>query len=208
MKKILLVAAAVTFSTAALATDMPYRAPAAQQVYSPAPAATWTGCYAGIVGGYDHMNVTGTKFDGGNIGGTLGCNVQTGNWVYGIEGDALWNSVSDTEPGLFKFKQDFLGSARGRLGVASSNALLLYATGGLGVGHLTLNGLGANAGINFDDTHVGWVAGAGIEWVVGANWTAKVEYLHYDFRVDGGALGSANYDADSVKVGLNYKFGN
>jgi outer membrane immunogenic protein len=206
MKKILIAAALSVCSTAAFATDMPYRAPAAQQIYSPAPAASWNGCYVGVAGGYDHMDVTGTKFDGGNIGGTLGCNVQTSNWVYGIEGDALWNSVSDTEPGLFKFKQDFLGSARGRIGVASQNALL-YATGGLGVGHLTLNGLGANAGTNFDDTHIGWVAGAGLEWVVAANWTAKVEYLHYGFTVKDGAFGSADYDVDSVKLGLNYKFG-
>lgn len=203
MKKILLVAAATVFSSAAFAADMPSRAPMPAKAYA-APASSWTGCYAGIAGGWGWAHITGTNLDGGNVGGTLGCNAQVNNWVYGIEGDALWSDADLTAPGLFTAKQDFLGSVRGRLGIASQNALL-YATGGLGIGHLDINGLGGNP--SFSDTHTGWVAGAGIEWVVAQNWTAKVEYLHYDFHVNGGAFGSANYDVDTVRVGLNYQFG-
>lgn len=204
MKKILLLAAIYAFSGSAFAADMPARMPA--KAYAPAPVATWNGCYAGIAGGWGWADVTGTHIDGGNVGGTLGCNVQMNNWVYGIEGDALWSDIRDTEPGLFKFKQDFLGSVRGRLGVLITPTALLYGTGGLGIGHLSLNGLGGNAGINFDDTHVGWVAGGGLEWMVAENWTAKVEYLHYGFTVKDGSFGSANYDVDAVRVGLNYRF--
>lgn len=206
MKKILMAAVVSVLSTSAFATDLPARATMPAKAYAPVPVASWNGCYAGIAGGWGWADVTGTNLDGGNVGGTLGCNVQTNNWVYGIEGDALWSGMKITEPGLFEAKQDFLGSVRGRLGVASPTALL-YATGGLGVGHLSLRGLGANAGINFDDTHYGWVAGAGLEWVVAPSWTAKIEYLHYGFTVDGGALGTADYDVDTVKVGLNYRFG-
>ncbi len=205
MKKILLLAAACLFSGSAFAADMPVRMPA--KAYTPAPVPMWSGCYAGIAGGWGWADVTGTNFNGGNIGGTLGCNVQVNNWVYGIEGDALWSGIKDTEPGLFTFKQDFLGSVRGRLGVLVTPTVLLYGTGGLGVGHLSLNGLGINAGINFDNTHAGWVAGAGLEWVVAESWTAKVEYLHYGFTVNGGSLGTADYDVDAVRVGLNYRFG-
>lgn len=204
MKKLLLLAVASIFSSAAFAADMPARMPA--KAYAPAPVSTWTGCYAGIAGGWGWADVTGTNIDGGNVGGTLGCNWQANNIVYGIEGDALWSDIRDREPGLFDFKQDFLGSVRGRLGVASQNAML-YATGGLGIGHLSLHGLGANAGINFDDTHTGWVAGGGLEWFVAQNWTAKVEYLHYGFTVKASGFGSADYDVDAVRVGLNYKFG-
>ena len=29
-------------------------------------------------------------------------------------------------------------------------------------------------------TKTGWTAGAGAEWAFTRNWTAKIEYLHYD----------------------------
>lgn len=200
MKKILLVAAATAFSTAAFAADMPQRAPMPAKAYA-APASSWTGCYAGIAGGWDRVD-SGESANGGLVGGTLGCNVQTGNWVYGIEGDALWNGI-DKDVLTANIKQDFLGSVRGRLGVATPTTLL-YGTGGLGIGHLKVFDPGV---IDFSDTQTGWVAGGGFEWVVAPNWTAKIEYLHYNFDVDGGALGASTYKVDSVKVGLNYQFG-
>ncbi len=30
-------------------------------------------------------------------------------------------------------------------------------------------------------TLTGWTLGAGIEYMLGTNWTIKVEYLHFDF---------------------------
>src|SRR6185437_16692109 len=73
------------FASVASAADMPVKAP----VYT--PAFNWTGCYVGIEGGgtlghSEHALPNGfifSDFDmrGGLIGGTIGCNYQTGNWV-------------------------------------------------------------------------------------------------------------------------------
>jgi outer membrane immunogenic protein len=197
MKKIFLVTVLSFFSTAVLATDMPYRALAAQQVYSPIAAANWNGCYVGAAAGWDRVD-GGVTLDGGIVGGTLGCNAQSANWVFGVESDALWNSVKSAVLGGGDQKQDFLGSVRGRLGIATPTALL-YGTGGLGIGHLKIS----SPLLNMDDTHTGWVAGGGYEWVVATHWTAKVEYLHYGFD----DVGGGSYKVDSVKVGLNYQFG-
>src|SRR5467141_1003269 len=98
MKKILLasVAAAALCSASALAADrpVPYKAAPAAPVFS------WNGCYVGIEGGGDwgrsrHKADDGTtiadfKVDGGLIGGTIGCNAQRGQWVFGIENDLSW----------------------------------------------------------------------------------------------------------------------
>src|SRR3954469_13784892 len=60
---------------------------------------SWSGFYVGINGGYGwgtaDWSSTGTaasvKPKGGLVGGTLGYNMQTGNWVWGIEGDLDWS---------------------------------------------------------------------------------------------------------------------
>jgi len=81
----------------------PYKAP----LYSPVPVFSWTGFYVGIVGGYawgdsdwSSGTATGsTNPDGGLIGGTLGYNLQTGNWVWGIEGDIEYSWIKGTDTG-------------------------------------------------------------------------------------------------------------
>ncbi len=67
---------------------------------------------------------------------------------------------------------------------------MLYATGGLAWG---TNEVGASiaapgffAAGTASDTHVGWTVGAGVEWALLDNWSAKVEYLYLD-------LGNATY---------------
>jgi outer membrane immunogenic protein len=41
----------------------------------------------------------------------------------------------------------------------------------------------------YADTHIGWTAGGGLEWLFLPNWSAKVEYLYYDL---GSAAGYAS----------------
>jgi outer membrane immunogenic protein len=88
----------------------------------------------------------------------------------------------------------YLGTVRGRLGWLAMPTLLLYGTGGLAYGGVTLNTAAvvnptgtlpnfagpAVGGVNFSNTQVGWTAGGGIEWMFFPNWSAKVEYLYYD----------------------------
>jgi outer membrane immunogenic protein len=98
---------------------------------------------------------------------------------------------------------DYIGTVRGRLGWLFTPTLLVYGTGGLAYGGVTVNVAGfqgvvpgnANfatagfAGGQFSDTRVGWTAGGGLEWMFWPNWSAKVEYLYYDLgsvRTSGG----------------------
>ena len=169
----------------------------------------WAGCYTGIQGGYGAGDYTRSvtrygDIKGGFVGGTLGCNIEANSFIWGWEGDLAWASIFDVpHPNA---KVNWIGSARLRTGIEASPYTLLYVTGGLGLGH---NVLKSNwSGIPESNTHFGWVAGAGAEWMLGNNWTAKIEYLHYD-------LGAENYSyfrsglgvrIDTVKLGVNYRF--
>jgi outer membrane immunogenic protein len=69
-----------------------------------APLDLWTGCYAGVHGGYGLMadQWSGVRGDGGIAGGQVGCNYQTGHLVLGLEGDGWWSGLraSDTYGGF------------------------------------------------------------------------------------------------------------
>lgn len=115
MKKILVVAAfAALAATPSLAADMAVKAAPRSP---PVSVYSWTGCYVGVNGGYGwnngntHYNDTNTTSDpinfiqngagtavfvptpsgtggaGGLGGGGVGCNWQSQQWVYGLEGD-------------------------------------------------------------------------------------------------------------------------
>jgi outer membrane immunogenic protein len=77
---------------------------------------------------------------------------------------------------------------------------------------LTLNG--APVGFTLDKNHSnGYTVGAGVEYMFAPNWSAKAEYMYYDFGstrfVTPGVLapfGSWRNDEHTVKVGVNYRF--
>jgi outer membrane immunogenic protein len=119
--------------------------------------------------------------------------------------------------------------ARGRIGYAYGRALF-YATGGVSVTDLKIqdsfsdNLNAATESNSVKGTKTSYVAGLGVEYKLQSAWTAKVEYLHFDF---GGVSGtssnltastppgafpsntftsSANLRADVVRVGMNYRF--
>ena len=108
-------------------------------------------------------------------------------------------------------KIDWFGTVRGRIGYLVDPKVLLYATGGLAYGEVDSSatiGLVPTGFGTVSNTHVGWTVGAGIEGVIGGNWTASLEYLYVDLgRVNGsfqtaiGGLGggvlSSNYSRAS-----------
>jgi outer membrane immunogenic protein len=118
---------------------------------------------------------------------------------------------------ISSYKQlDYIGTVRGRLGYLVTPTLLVYGTGGLAYGGVSLRtsifqgntdcaNFGAPpcltpaafGGNSFSDTRVGWTAGAGLEWMFWPNWSTKVEYLYYDLgnvTVPNGVL-AASYSA-------------
>ena len=208
------VALAALGATTALAADLPARKAPAYFVEA-APVFTWTGLYVGLnAGAAIRANTTpsyspyyagfgGYNSSSSNIafvgGGQLGYNWQTGPVVFGLETDFDYRSGFG--------KGGFLGTARGRLGYAFSNAWMLYATGGLAYGN-TFN----DNSYMFNSSNsmrIGYAVGGGVEYAVNRNWSIKGEYLFTD-------LGSSNLSyygvapqrtqTHLVRLGVNYRF--
>jgi outer membrane immunogenic protein len=241
VKKFLLASvAAVVFAGSANAADMslPFKAPPVGY-----PAFSWTGCYLGAQAGWgwSHTNLSdnspgsatailapnggtvGVSDSGGLFGGQVGCDYQfASNFVAGVQASGAGANMNNTviEPffgsNLFA-KTDSITDVTGRLGMTWGQALL-YAKGGGAWVHNQYSVYGLTSA---SDTAMGWVAGAGIEWALGANWTAFVEYDHYDFGTKTVAFPAASFafvgsisaglvdikqDIDAVKVGANYRF--
>lgn len=219
---------AAAWASPTLAADLPrpaYKAP----VYIAPAVFSWTGFYLGLNGGYAWGHSDWNNPVAGNIsfntkkyllGGTLGYNWQTGNFVLGLEGDvdASWVDGSTTggavggpcgAPGCTT-KNSWLGTGRGRVGYAFDR-LLPYITGGAAFGNI--KGTAANGG-SVDKTNIGWTAGAGVEWAFFNNWSAKVEYLYVDLgkvtcdaaTCGGGADSEITYKTNMVRLGVNYRF--
>ena len=119
--------------------------------------------------------------------GTLGYNWQATSWVFGLETDYSWANISGssstcgiTLPHNCGTKLELLGTFRGCIGYAlgPTGTWLPYITGGLAVGDVQAwDVLTPSSGQAF---RAGWTVGAGIETLLGLNWTAKVEYLYMD----------------------------
>lgn len=204
--------------------------------YGEARGFTWTGFYAGVHGGVATGDTSGrTDFggfgtvnsdydmSGGIWGGHIGYNHQRGQVVFGAE--ATWSALDmqgDTGCGLLatcRRSTDWLATAVGRLGYAMDRAMV-YGLAGVAWGEVETNsdafGLLEFSG---SGTHVGWVAGVGLEYAITPRLLARVEYNHVDLgserhdldvSIGGTTVGTVPSDvdlsADIVKVGVSWKF--
>ncbi len=223
MKKILLGSAFVFMTSAAFAADMPFKAAPAAAPFS------WAGFYIGGHAGYGWGDykmadpfgpVTGQLDPKGWLGGfQIGYNDYIArNWVLGSEVDFSWGNIKDDGPASpaianLSTKTDFMGTARARLGYAFDRTLI-YATGGMAWAHVKSSEfvpfIVSNA-FAPDTYHVGWTLGGGIEYAFDPRWSVKLEYLysdlgHYTQTVNGTAR-REDLTLNTVKVGLNYRFG-
>jgi outer membrane immunogenic protein len=235
-RKSIVVAAAMVVlpgPIAALAADLPAPSYPAPQ---PAVAYNWTGIYIGINGGYGAGNsnwsdglvgTTGSFTTSGFlIGGTLGINYQIGQYVFGIEGDGDWTNLEGNSgstcgaisavvppPDGCQTQSGWLATVRGRVGYALDR-ILIYGTAGAAFGNVQS---GLNPPSTFDNSaEAGWTVGAGIEFALSQNWTAKVEYLFVDLPNGscttaancGGAAGSiVSFNENVARAGVNFRFG-
>jgi outer membrane immunogenic protein len=177
-----------------------YKAPA----YVAPSYATWTGFYIGINGGYGFgsadAGVGGSVDPRGFVaGGTLGYNLQTGVWVWGIEGDFNFSGMKDDVAGI-ETKIPYFATLRGRIGYAGWGNLMPYITGGATYAKLDVSGGGGS------DSRLGWTIGAGLEYALFSNWSVKLEYLYADLGSFGITGGDVDVKANIVRAGLNYRF--
>ncbi len=120
----------------------------------------------------------------------------------------------------------WLGTLRGRLGLAVHDSMLVYATAGLAWADRSqsVNDPGTISGISFSqsdgDTASGWVVGGGLELMHNDRWTVRAEALYvgldsetrtYSVTAGCGSVctTSVKWDDDFVvaRLGLSLKLG-
>lgn len=136
------------------------------------------------------------KDDGGEIGGRVGYDFQSGSFVFGAlvefgkpDGEDSVTAFSTT-PANYSFEQqlDYLAAARVRLGFATGR-FLPYVTGGFASGNLNSTYATSNTANSFtplkqDDTAEGFQVGGGIETKVASNFSVGLEYIYTDLDVE------------------------
>jgi outer membrane immunogenic protein len=199
---------------------------------------TWSGCYVGVHAGggwadkawtdpaLANIEFSSHRADGFVGGGQAGCDLQTGMFVFGVEGSASWSdlrgsSIDTLSAGTLRdhSQVDFIGTLTARAGVAFDRSLL-YVKGGAAVADDRYRANIVPSGVLFysaSESRWGWVIGAGLEHALDRHWSVKVEYNYMDFGSDrlnfrGGTFaGVAPFDIDQqaqvVKLGINYRFG-
>ena len=164
-------------------------------------------------------------FSGGVFGGTAGAQIQSGHVVMGFEADLDWANMKGSgtiipsaggipiipiTPAVGASTSiDWEATARVRVGYAQEN-WLFYATGGLaviGAKSTFVPAVGVTCGtlgiINCSGTskQFGAVLGAGVEYGITQNVSAKLEYLY----ISAASLDISHHS--EIRAGLNYRFG-
>ena len=212
----LLAAAMVSPSFAADLSRPAYKAPIYVAPFS------WSGFYVGINGGYGWgksswqntgANTGDFTIKGPLVGGTLGYNLQTGSFVWGLEADADISFIKGSTligcgAAGCETRNRWLATGRGRIGYAWDR-FLPYLTGGVAFGDIKMtNPVSASE----TKTKVGWTAGAGLEYAFMGPWSAKIEYLYVDLGKATCGAATCGLDTDVKfnahigKIGVNYRF--
>lgn len=200
----------------------------------------WSGFYAGIFGGYnagdvnyDVTDTTGAPFFYGNpeiegmFGGVdAGVNYQFDNgFVIGAEADVAAGStlgaapMSSATPGLVLLATvrgtiSPMASVRARAGFAVDR-FLPFVTGGVALAQTNFEYLPWSTLLpvpGLDDVQFGWTVGAGLEYAVTENISARAEYRFSQFEGSekaSAALGGtekASFHTHDARIGLNYHF--
>lgn len=208
---------------------------------APYAAWNWSGCYIGGNAGAagadkyftDPLTVPATDLrshtaSGGFGGGQIGCDVQYGTWVFGLQGmfDGA-NLRGDHVPfdDRFATRVSWFSTVTARAGMAIAPRFLTYVKAGGAwirdrhtITDLATGLLEATA----DTTRSGWTVGFGGEILVAAGWSVFVEsdYLRFGTRRIGftalpepGDPFPAPFPLDvrqnvtTITAGINYRFG-
>ncbi|MGX1786906.1 outer membrane protein [Bosea sp. NPDC055332] len=181
-----------------------------QPVYSQPRAYNWNGVYAGVHAGASFDRFEGTAKKSRNeilLGGQMGYNLQLGGLVTGLEADISMNGLGKgaKRTGGTSADMRYVSTLKARAGFAFDR-FLVYGLGGVAYGSLKASdGL-----VSKEKSKVGYVVGAGAEYGITDNLSAKLEYNYV-------SLGKQNFQFTTgrarvgvnehlVKAGLNYRF--
>ena len=179
-------------------------------------------------GSQDPLNIITNRFDGtslgfsgGLFGGTVGAQIQSGHVVIGFEADLDWANMRGSgtfvptigggiiSPAVNATTNiDWESTARVRVGYANDN-WLFYATGGMAIlgakTSITTAGGASCATLIASCTgfskQIGAALGAGVEYGITQNVSAKLEYLY----ITAASLDVSHHS--EIRLGVNYRFG-
>jgi opacity protein-like surface antigen/outer membrane receptor protein involved in Fe transport len=192
----------------------------------------WNGAYVGAnFGGAfsagEHV-LTPIGTDRTNPSGALG-GLQFGynylvapNWLVGIEGELGWTSAqgkanfvdpAGTASLSITSDHNWYDTLSGRVGYVMG-PLMLYAKGGAAWMNADYR-MEVNSGLDgvtlANTTRSGWIAGGGLEYMLGSHWSAKLEYDHLAFGSKAltfvnpfGNRMTVESGVNQVKAGVNY----
>jgi len=181
----------------------------------------WDGAYIGAFAGYGWGTITDeegywsgtpdTEYDteGWKVGLTAGADFTVSEAIVaGIAADIAWADIGgDQGAGAFTYNTNWVGSVRGRLGF-DGGAFLPYVTAGLAFANNTLDD--NLSGIDDTQTHIGWTAGAGVEFAVADNVSLDLQYRYSDYGTKTYTLDTGETDfsltSHAVTAGINFRF--
>ncbi|HKM87820.1 MAG TPA: outer membrane protein [Xanthobacteraceae bacterium] len=199
--------------------------------YAPAAIYNWSGFYLGghVGGGFANSSWS-DPFTGANNtfnsgagflgGGQVGANLQVNTLVLGVEGDFSWTGLkgsgTDSIGDMINTKTNWTSTVTGRVG-AAFDRLLVYGKGGVAFARdqSGFTDVFANSASN-TCLRTGWTAGAGLEYALSKNWSAKIEYdylgfgsraLNFTTPTTPLYTSNVNLNVQEIKAGLNFRFG-
>jgi outer membrane immunogenic protein len=203
---------------------------------------SFSGLYAGAGAGYGFNGQSVTTDTGGSLydfdlKGSIvsligGYNFQSGNFVFGLEGDANFGKIKDAQTvidGPFRYDgkaaSENYYTLRARIGFTPSQSLLLYGTGGPAWGTLStqtiltaptvIGRLSPFTAVEASKSVSGFMLGLGGEYKIGDTAALRLEYselyfngVKFDQRDPGGPTTKFNTDNDAsfIRSAVTFSF--
>lgn len=220
---------AVALAIVALAGSAEAQSRRARAEAPKSPRHHWTGFYVGgnlgygVAGLTDNAPLAVTTNMTGVVGGVqAGYNYQIDSMVLGVEADLQASGQSATYTRNLPIIGDltvdhritYFGTVRGKLGYAfDCGCVMAYGTLGWAYGEYRPSVSALGVTLSGDYTRSALAVGAGVEWMVKRNWSAKLEAIYMDTGNIGSAasfpiIGQVNMRVrDAVtRIGVNYHF--
>ncbi len=179
-----------------------------------APIGKWNGFQLGLQGGVGVLNGKDDVGGGGSVnsgifGGFAGYTHSFNKIAFGVQGDVnLTNYNSTSSSGASRSRSRWNASATIRVGY-DANRFLPYFSAGVGFAGYGVKRFADNQ--TSDNTHIGYVLGAGLEARIIESISARVDYKHTEmgeerYQFNGFTPFHIKGRQDVVTLGVAYNF--